>query len=97
LSGLKRLFSAQVVAELVKAIMKTALMGSVAAFYLWHKWPEIMRLMMEAPVTAMASAESGRDVLPVGRAVDNPDGGVRRLLADLQPPEKIAHVQTGYP
>mgnify|MGYP002196158999 CR=1 FL=1 len=56
LSGLKRLFSAQVVAELVKAIMKTALMGSVAAFYLWHKWPEIMRLMMEAPVTAMASA-----------------------------------------
>jgi flagellar biosynthetic protein FlhB len=32
LSGIKRLFSAQVVAELVKAIMKTALMGSVAAF-----------------------------------------------------------------
>lgn len=56
LSGIKRLFSAQVVAELAKALMKTMLMGSVAGFYLWHKWPEIMRLMMESPVTAMASA-----------------------------------------
>ena len=56
LSGLKRLFSAQVVAELVKALMKTALMGSVAGLYLWHKWPEIMRLMTESPVTAMADA-----------------------------------------
>lgn len=56
LSGIKRLFSAQVAAELVKALMKALLMGSVAGFYLWHKWPDVMRLMTEAPVTAMASA-----------------------------------------
>ncbi|MGK9173063.1 flagellar type III secretion system protein FlhB [Yokenella regensburgei] len=56
LSGIKRLFSAQVVAELVKAVMKALLMGSVAGLYLWHKWPDVMRLMTEAPVTAMASA-----------------------------------------
>lgn len=56
LSGIKRLFSAQVVAELVKAVMKALLMGSVAGLYLWHKWPDVMRLMREAPVTAMASA-----------------------------------------
>ncbi len=56
LSGIKRLFSAQVVAELVKAVMKALLMGSVAGLYLWHKWPDVMRLMTEAPVTAMAGA-----------------------------------------
>lgn len=56
LSGIKRLFSAQVGAELVKALMKAMLMGSVAGFYLYHKWPDIMRLMTEAPVSAMASA-----------------------------------------
>jgi flagellar biosynthetic protein FlhB len=56
LSGIKRLFSAQVGAELVKALMKALLMGSVAGAYLWHKWPDIMRLMTEPPVTAMASA-----------------------------------------
>ena len=56
LSGIKRLFSAQVGAELVKAMMKALLMGSVAGFYLYHKWPDIMRLMTEPPVSAMASA-----------------------------------------
>lgn len=56
LSGIKRLFSMQVGAELVKALMKALMMGSAAGFYLWHKWPEIMRLMTEAPVTAMSSA-----------------------------------------
>lgn len=56
LSGIKRLFSMQVGAELVKALMKALMMGSAAGFYLWHKWPDIMRLMTEAPVTAMSSA-----------------------------------------
>ncbi|WP_437888880.1 flagellar biosynthesis protein FlhB [Phytobacter sp. V91] len=56
LSGIKRLFSGQVGAELVKAVMKALLMGSAAGFYLWHKWPDVMRLMTEAPITAMASA-----------------------------------------
>ncbi len=56
LSGIKRLFSAQVGAELLKALLKALLMGSTAGLYLWHKWPDVMRLMTEAPVTAMASA-----------------------------------------
>lgn len=56
LSGIKRMFSAQTGAELLKAILKSTLVGSVAGFYLWHHWPEMMRLMAESPVTAMGNA-----------------------------------------
>ncbi|MDV5357075.1 flagellar type III secretion system protein FlhB [Kosakonia sp. SMBL-WEM22] len=56
ISGIGRLFSAQVGAELVKALMKALLMGSVAGLFLWHHWPDMMRLMSESPLTAMASA-----------------------------------------
>lgn len=50
------MFSAQTGAELLKAILKSTLVGSVAGFYLWHKWPEMMRLMAESPITAMGNA-----------------------------------------
>lgn len=56
ISGIGRLFSAQVGAELVKALMKALLMGSVAGLFLWNHWPDMMRLMSESPLTAMASA-----------------------------------------
>jgi len=56
ISGIGRLFSAQVVAELVKALMKALLMGGVAGLFLWQHWPDMMRLMSESPLTAMASA-----------------------------------------
>ncbi|WP_318377353.1 flagellar biosynthesis protein FlhB [Enterobacter sp.] len=56
ITGIGRLFSAQVGAELLKAILKSVLMGGVAALYLWNKWPEIMRLVSEAPTTAMNNA-----------------------------------------
>ncbi|XTZ39988.1 flagellar biosynthesis protein FlhB [Salmonella enterica] len=56
LSGIKRMFSAQVAAELAKALMKTIFMGSVAAIFLWHHWPDMMRLMSQSPLTAMGSA-----------------------------------------
>ncbi|SES81814.1 MULTISPECIES: flagellar biosynthesis protein FlhB [Kosakonia] len=56
LSGLGRLFSSQVGAELFKALMKALLMGSVAGIFVWHHWPDMMRLMSESPLTAMASA-----------------------------------------
>jgi len=56
LSGLKRLFSAQVGAELVKAVLKALLMGGVAGLYLTHKWPDMMRLMSESPLSAMSNA-----------------------------------------
>nr|WP_318381297.1 flagellar biosynthesis protein FlhB [uncultured Enterobacter sp.] len=56
LTGIGRLFSAQVGAELLKAVLKSLLMGGVAGLYLWHKWPDIMRLVSESPMTAMGSA-----------------------------------------
>ena len=56
ISGIGRLFSAQVAAELVKALMKALLMGGVAGLFLWQHWPDMMRLMSESPMTAMASA-----------------------------------------
>lgn len=56
ISGIGRLFSAQVGAELVKALMKALLMGGVAGLFLWQHWPDMMRLMSESPMTAMSSA-----------------------------------------
>ena len=56
LPGIKRMFSAQTGAELLKAILKTILVGSVTGFYLWHHWPQMMRLMAESPITAMGNA-----------------------------------------
>ncbi len=54
LKGLKRMFSAQTMAELLKAILKAVLVGCVAGWYLWSKWPEMLRLLTESPVTALA-------------------------------------------
>lgn len=56
LPGIKRMFSSQTAAELLKAILKTVLLGSVAGFYLWHHWPDMMRLISESPFTAMRNA-----------------------------------------
>lgn len=53
LPGLKRFFSAQTGAELLKAFLKATLVGSVTAWYLWHNWPDMMRLMSESPVAAL--------------------------------------------
>ncbi|MCL5203392.1 EscU/YscU/HrcU family type III secretion system export apparatus switch protein, partial [Escherichia coli] len=52
LPGIKRTFSAQTGAELLKAILKTILVGSVTGFFLWYHWPQMMRLMAESPITA---------------------------------------------
>ena len=56
LPGIKRMFSAQTAAELLKAILKTVLLGSVAGIYLWHHWPDMMRLISESPFKAMGNA-----------------------------------------
>ncbi|POP44975.1 flagellar biosynthesis protein FlhB [Superficieibacter electus] len=56
LPGLKRMFSAQSVAELVKALLKAVLVGSVAGFYLWSHWPDMMHLISQSPLTAMGNA-----------------------------------------
>lgn len=56
LPGLKRLFSAQAGAELLKAFLKATLVGTVTAWYLLHNWPDMMRLMSEPPVAALRHA-----------------------------------------
>lgn len=56
LPGIKKMFSAQTGAELLKAILKSTLMGSTAGFYLWFHWPDMMRLISESPLTAMINA-----------------------------------------
>lgn len=50
------MFSAQTAAELTKAIMKAVLMGSVAGFFMWFHWPQMMRLVSESPLSAMGNA-----------------------------------------
>lgn len=56
LPGIKRMFSAQTAAELMKAVMKTVLMGSMAGLFLWLHWPQMMRLISESPLVAMGNA-----------------------------------------
>ncbi|MBV8043614.1 flagellar biosynthesis protein FlhB [Pluralibacter sp.] len=56
LPGIKRLFSAQSAAELMKAILKSVLVGCVAGTYVWSHWPDMMRLISESPLTAMGNA-----------------------------------------
>lgn len=56
LKGLKKLFSAQSAAELVKAVLKAILVGCVTWVYISHNWPNMLRLISESPFTALASA-----------------------------------------
>ena len=54
LSGLKRMFSAQTAAELLKAVLKAVLVGSVAGWYVWSRWPDMLHLITESPRKAPA-------------------------------------------
>ena len=54
LSGLKRMVSAQTWAELLKAVLKATLVSMVAGWYVWVSWPEMLRLITEAPFEAVA-------------------------------------------
>ncbi|QQG29986.1 flagellar type III secretion system protein FlhB [Pectobacterium carotovorum] len=56
ISGLKRLFSAQSLAELFKAILKSVMVGIISALFLIHNWPKILHLVSEAPIAAMGDA-----------------------------------------
>lgn len=55
ISGIARMFSMQAMSELVKSLLKVTLVGSVAAGYLWHNWPDMLRLISESPLNAMRS------------------------------------------
>ncbi|AMG88804.1 flagellar biosynthesis protein FlhB [Bordetella bronchiseptica] len=57
-SGIKRMFSAQTVVELVKALAKAALVGGVAVWVIWHYHDDMLGLMHVAPSAALTSAMS---------------------------------------
>lgn len=56
ISGLKRLFSAQSLAELFKAILKSVMVGIISTLFLIHNWPKILHLISEAPIAALGDA-----------------------------------------
>ena len=58
LKGLKRLFSAQALAELAKAIAKSVLVGGVGAWFLVTHLGEFMSLMSQPVKQALANAMS---------------------------------------
>jgi flagellar biosynthetic protein FlhB len=92
----KRLFSAQTVGA-GQSHLKSVLMGSVAGFYLWHHWPEMMRLISESPVTAMSNALNlvGLCALLVVLALSR--WWVLTSSSSSIATSKTAHVASGYP
>jgi len=58
LKGLKRIFAARGIVELVKALAKFLLIGSIGAGLLWHFLPELMGLGREAVEHGLAHAGS---------------------------------------
>ncbi len=56
ISGLKRIFSAQTLVELVKAFAKAFLVGGVAAWVIWRYHDDMLGLMHVAPSAALTSA-----------------------------------------
>jgi flagellar biosynthetic protein FlhB len=56
IAGLKRMFSTQVLAELLKALLKALLVGWVAGVYLWHNWAAMLHLVTQQPLDALRNA-----------------------------------------
>lgn len=57
-AGLKRMFSAQTVVELIKALAKALLVGGVAVWILWRYHDDMLGLMHVAPSAALTKALS---------------------------------------
>jgi flagellar biosynthetic protein FlhB len=56
ISGFGRMFSMQALSELTKAMLKVGCVAIVTGAYLWHNWPDMLHLISESPVNAMATA-----------------------------------------
>ncbi|MDR3433052.1 MAG: flagellar biosynthesis protein FlhB [Rouxiella aceris] len=56
IAGLGRMFSMQVLAELLKAVLKAVIVGWVCGLYLWHKWPQMLLLIAQPTIPAVAEA-----------------------------------------
>ncbi len=57
-AGLKRMFSAQTVVELIKALAKALLVGGVAVWIIWRYHDDMLGLMHVAPPAALTKALS---------------------------------------
>lgn len=55
-SGMKRIFSMNALAELFKAILKSLFVGIAAAVFLWHNWNDILHLVIQSPLAALTNA-----------------------------------------
>lgn len=55
LSGVKRMFSAQTLVELIKTLLKAAVIGGIAAWVIWSYRGEMLALMDASPSAAMAN------------------------------------------
>lgn len=56
IKGLTKMISAQSAAELLKAVLKAVLVGVVAWIYIHNHWAEMLHLISESPVTALAGS-----------------------------------------
>ncbi|WP_455812960.1 flagellar biosynthesis protein FlhB [Pseudomonas graminis] len=56
IKGLAKMISAQSAAELLKAVLKAVLVGVVAWIYIHNHWAEMLHLISESPVTALAGS-----------------------------------------
>ncbi|WP_455815988.1 flagellar biosynthesis protein FlhB [Pseudomonas cerasi] len=56
IKGLGKMVSAQSAAELLKAVLKAVLVVAVAGLYIWHHWAEMLHLISESPITALAGS-----------------------------------------
>lgn len=56
LSGVKRIFSGQMLAELLKGILKAILVGWVTSLYLWHNWAAMLHLVTQRLFEALGNA-----------------------------------------
>lgn len=96
-AGLKRMFSSQALAELLKAILKATLVGWVTGLFLWHNWPDMMRLIAAPPVAALGDAL--HLIIFCGLVVVlglSPMVGFDVFLPDNQPYQKVTYDQTRY-
>lgn len=56
LSGFKRIFSSQALAELFKGVLKALIVGGCAGWFLWRHWSDMLHLMSEPPIAALSDA-----------------------------------------
>jgi flagellar biosynthesis protein FlhB len=94
LQGLGRMFSLHGLAEMFKAILKSVLVGGVAALVLWYEFEHLFSLMVEPLETGMADfSDNDRLRHLADRAQPGPARRHRRALPVVGSPPQAAHDQ----